>query len=221
MDVDRRTTLRLMGQLVPLYIRRRPFASLLIAVGLWFGFAYLYFLFQQDMGLGLVTLFFAVAVLGGGAYAAVRSWHVEQAQADHIRLQQETLLRNVAAYQAMSASEFEHALAFLCERDGCAGVRVMGGAGDLGADVVAFTPDGRRLVIQAKRYGPGSKVSGPDLQRFGGTCFTIHGAHIAVVVTTSTFTQQALAYAHHAGIQLFDERKLAGWVSRSGPAPWH
>jgi restriction system protein len=98
---------------------------------------------------------------------------------------------------------------------------VVGGAGDLGADVIALAPDGRKIVLQAKRYGPASKVVGPDLQRFGGTCFTVHRAGVAAVVTTSTFTKQARDYASHAGIHLFDQQRLAAWASRTGPAPWH
>ncbi|MES4907991.1 MULTISPECIES: restriction endonuclease [unclassified Streptomyces] len=55
------------------------------------------------------------------------------------------------AYEAMTPEEFELAVAELCGRDGCEDVRVVGGAGDLGADVLATVPDGRRLVIQCKR----------------------------------------------------------------------
>lgn len=71
------------------------------------------------------------------------------------------------------------------------------------------------------RYGPTTKVSGPDLQRFGGTCYAVHRAHVAVVVTTSVFTKQAVEYARHKGIRLFGTDELAGWITRSGPAPWH
>jgi restriction system protein len=63
----------------------------------------------------------------------------------------------------MTPTEFEHALAFLCERDGCSNVQVVGGASDLGADVIATTPTGVRLVIQAKRNSPTNLVKGPDL----------------------------------------------------------
>jgi restriction system protein len=129
--------------------------------------------------------------------------------------------REIAPYHQMSPKEFEQALAFLCERDGCTQVVVVGGAGDLGADVKAIAPDGRLIVLQAKRYGPTTKVSGPDLQKFGGTCFNVHGAHVAAVVTTASFTKQAREYAHHMGIGLFDEHALAAWASRTGPAPWH
>ncbi|MDT9698707.1 restriction endonuclease [Streptomyces sp. P17] len=98
--------------------------------------------------------------------------------------------------------------------------RVVGGAGDLGADVVATAPDGRRIVIQCKRYGPITKVGSPDLQRFGGTCFSVHGAQVAAVVTTSVFTRPAAEYASRHGIRLFAEAALAASATRTGPAPW-
>jgi restriction system protein len=127
----------------------------------------------------------------------------------------------IAPYHGMTPREFEQAIAFLCHRDGCGQVQVVGGSGDLGADVTATTSDGRRVVIQAKRYGPTTKVSSPDLQRFGGTCYSIHGAHVAAVITTSVFTKQAAQYAQHMGIRLFGADELAGWITRTGPAPWH
>jgi restriction system protein len=121
----------------------------------------------------------------------------------------------------MGPAEFEQALALLCARDGCTHSQVAGRAGDLGADVIAFAPDGRKIVLQAKRYGPTTKVGGPDLQRFAGTCFNVHQAGVAAVVTTSTFTKQASELATHMGIRLVDARALAAWASRTGPAPWH
>ncbi|MBC2878313.1 MULTISPECIES: restriction endonuclease [Streptomyces] len=123
-------------------------------------------------------------------------------------------------YAAMDAAEFEQAIAGLCARDGCTDVHVVGGAGDLGADVLATAPDGRRLVVQCKRYGPDHKVGSQDLQRFGGTCFTIHGAHIAALVTTSDFTGPALEYAARSGILCLDARALAAWSDGGAPPPW-
>ncbi|MFI1376656.1 restriction endonuclease [Streptomyces longwoodensis] len=116
--------------------------------------------------------------------------------------------------------EFEEEIAALCTRDGCTGAEVVGGAGDLGADVVAWTPDGRRLVIQCKRYCEGNKVGSQDLQRFGGTCFTVHEADLAVVVTTSDFTLPALEYAEQCGILCVGEDALRGWMAGTAAAPW-
>ncbi|WUO10292.1 restriction endonuclease [Streptomyces sp. NBC_00289] len=115
---------------------------------------------------------------------------------------------------------FEETVAALCERDGCTEVEVVGGAGDLGADVVAVAPDGRRLVIQCKRYGDGNRVGSQDLQRFGGTCFTVHEADVAVLVTTSEFTAPAVEYAEQCGIVCWDGPAVRAWSDGTGPRPW-
>ncbi|WP_390898907.1 restriction endonuclease [Streptomyces cynarae] len=124
------------------------------------------------------------------------------------------------SYQEMNARAFEEAIARLCMRDGCRDAHAAGGSGDLGADVVATAPDGRRLIIQCKRYGPSSRVGSQDLQRFGGTCFSIHRADIAVVVTTNVFTTPAIEYAARQKILLFDQHDLAAWTTGAGPTPW-
>ncbi|MGZ3097303.1 restriction endonuclease [Streptomyces sp. H72] len=120
----------------------------------------------------------------------------------------------------LSPDEFEHAIADLCVRDGCADVEVVGGAGDLGADVTATAPDGRRVVIQCKRYGDDNKVGSQDLQRFGGTCYTVHEADVAVLVTTSDFTEPATDYAAQCGIVCVNEGRLREWSEGRAPAPW-
>ncbi len=163
-----------------------------------------------------------VAVIGAGfvAVAAIAAalwiWHRRR-----IRARDDA--RAVAALRqnSLSPAAFEHALAALCRRDGCRDVRVVGGAGDLGADVLARGPAGQRIVLQAKRYRNSGKVGSQDVQRFGGTCFTIHRADIAAVVTTARdYTSAARSYAQAAGILLMDARALAAWESRTGPAPW-
>jgi restriction system protein len=126
----------------------------------------------------------------------------------------------VAAHGALGADEFEQAIADLCVRDGCAEVEVVGGAGDLGADVVAVAPDGSRVVIQCKCYGDGNKVGSQELQRFGGTCFTVHEADVAVLVTSSDFTAPAAEYAEQCGIVCVDAERLRDWSEGLGPAPW-
>ncbi|MFI9063371.1 restriction endonuclease [Streptomyces sp. NPDC053429] len=123
-------------------------------------------------------------------------------------------------YDALDADAFEAAVAELCERDGCRDVQVVGGAGDLGADVVAITPDGRRVVIQCKRYCATNKVGSQDVQRFGGTCYAVHEADVAAVVTTSDFTTPAAEYAEQCGILCFDRQALLAWSAATGPAPW-
>ncbi|WP_308019996.1 restriction endonuclease [Streptomyces sp. SP2-10] len=126
-----------------------------------------------------------------------------------------------AGYAELDPDGFEQAVAELCVRDDCREVEVVGGAGDLGADVVAVAPDGRRVVIQCKHYGDPNKVGSQDMQRFGGTCFTIHEADVAAVVTTSDFTAPALEYARQCGIVCVNGDDLAAWHRGAGPSPWH
>jgi restriction system protein len=123
-------------------------------------------------------------------------------------------------YDALDPDEFEQAIATLCERDGCSQVEVVGGAGDLGADILAVAPDGRRLVIQCKRYGDAHRVGSEELQRFGGTCFTVHRADVAIIVTTSDFTAPAAEYAELCGIVCVDGQSLRAWHDTTGPRPW-
>ncbi|MEU7567120.1 restriction endonuclease [Streptomyces fradiae] len=123
-------------------------------------------------------------------------------------------------HDAVDPQGFEHTVAALCVRDGCTRSEVSGGPGDLGADVVATTPDGRRLVVQCKQYGADHPVGSADLQRFGGTCFAVHEAEVAVVVTTSTFTAPAVEYAAALGIVCVDGEALAAWTDGGAPPPW-
>ncbi|MER6449229.1 restriction endonuclease [Streptomyces venezuelae] len=123
-------------------------------------------------------------------------------------------------HAAVDADGFEHTIAALCARDGCHQVEVVGGAGDLGADVIAVTADGLRVVVQCKHYGEGNRVGSQDLQRFGGTCFVIHEADVAVVVTTSSFTAPAAEYAAACGIVCVDADDLAAWTESRMPPPW-
>ncbi|MER5811682.1 restriction endonuclease [Streptomyces sp. NPDC002033] len=123
-------------------------------------------------------------------------------------------------HAGVDADGFEHSVAALCARDGCTTVEVVGGAGDLGADVIAVTPDGRRVVVQCKHYAEDHRVGSQDLQRFGGTCFAVHDADVAVVVTTSSFTAPALEYAAACGILCLDGDALAAWTDPAGLPPW-
>lgn len=123
-------------------------------------------------------------------------------------------------HAAVDADGFEHTIAALCARDGCTSVEVVGGAGDLGADVIATTRDGLRVVVQCKHYADTNRVGSQDLQRFGGTCFAVHEADVAIVVTTSSYTAPALDYAAVRGIVCVDGEALAAWTGLASSPPW-
>jgi len=113
---------------------------------------------------------------------------------------QAVLDRQVASTDGMSGTDFEHLVARLLRRDGWQQVAVAGGAGDLGADVIARHPrDGSLLVVQCKRYTDRA-VSSPVVQRFLGTVFYHHHTDHALYVTTSCYRRPARALAASNGL---------------------
>jgi restriction system protein len=120
--------------------------------------------------------------------------------------------RQLASLDAMTGTDFERHVANLCLRDGLEIVQSGGGAGDLGADVIANLPDCRRVVIQCKRYKASGSVTGPEMQQFLGTVRAEHGADVALFVTTARrFTQQATDLAGRHQVYLIQRDRLAFW----------
>lgn len=120
--------------------------------------------------------------------------------------------RLLSSLDAMTGPRFEQHVAQLCLRDGLDVVQAGGGRGDLGADVIANLSDGRRVVIQCKRYKPTSSVSGPEMQQFLGTVRAEHGADVALFVTTARrFTRQAQDLADRHRVHLVHRDRLAFW----------
>ncbi|MEU2792405.1 restriction endonuclease [Streptomyces sp. NPDC007100] len=152
----------------------------------------------------------AVAVVVAGLVRAGR----REARAERARQQEEErreARRSLAAVWKMSGRQFEEYVAGLCRRDGCTRVRRVGGSGDLGADVTGFLPDGRKLVIQCKRYAKHRSVGSRDLQTFNGTARDEHGADVPVFVASCVFTQQARAFAAKHHLVLVDVNLLGFW----------
>lgn len=167
----------------------------------------------------------AGVVIAGGAVLrrAVTAGRVESAgERDRLEAIAEAQRhRDLAALDKMTGAAFERHVASLCLRDGLELVRSGGGAGDLGADVIARAPDGRLIVIQCKRYKAENAVSGPDMQRFLGTVRTVHNADVPVFVTTARrFTRQARQLAVSHDVILMDRNRLALWNSGSNLVPF-
>ncbi|WP_245973678.1 restriction endonuclease [Euzebya pacifica] len=108
----------------------------------------------------------------------------------------------------LTPTEFEEAVADILRCNGWKDVKVQGGAGDRGADVIGTDPDGRRVVVQAKRYAASNKVGSQDVQVLIGSQ-RIHGAERAMIVTTSGYTAAAVELADEFGdVDLIDGRAL-------------
>ncbi|MCX2927393.1 restriction endonuclease [Streptomyces sp. NEAU-W12] len=142
----------------------------------------------------------------------------QRARREAVRAQ--GLRYGLARLDALHHTRFEDAVRDLMRRDGCQDALRVGGRGDLGADVKATDPFGRRWVIQCKhrRDGAGGAAVGtPDLQVLNGTARQVHGADIAVIVTNGRVTAPAVAFAKEQRLHVVDRQTLAVWASGSRP----
>lgn len=162
-----------------------------------------------------ISIAVAAFLLLAGAYWLARS------VAGRVRAHRSrwTVPTSIGAYMNADPDEFEQQTAALCRRDGCTRVRVVGGAGDLAADVLATTPGGKRILIQCKRYATHNKVGSDHVQRVNGTYRDIHHCDQAAIVTTSSYTADAIKLARRVGMRLYDAGDLAQWA-RGGQPPW-
>ncbi|PJN25475.1 restriction endonuclease [Kitasatospora sp. CB02891] len=112
-------------------------------------------------------------------------------------------------FAGSSPTGFEEMCRALLDRDGFSGALRVGGAGDLGADVIAYDEDGRKVVAQCKRYS--RPVGSREVQTFNGTARPVHRAEVAVMVGLSGFTGPARTFARQQGIHLVDEAALERW----------
>ncbi|MBW8738497.1 MAG: restriction endonuclease [Streptomyces turgidiscabies] len=155
------------------------------------------------------------AVLGGIGWWQQRTQRLqwEQAQARALRY-------GLAQLDALSHRQFEYAVRDLMNRDGCTDAVQVGGQGDLGADVKATDPLGRRWVIQCKhrRHGErGAAVGTPELQVLNGTGRPVHKADVVVMVTNGRITQPGRVFARQQRLHLVDRQVLGSWAAGSRP----
>ncbi|MEU2687971.1 restriction endonuclease [Streptomyces hygroscopicus] len=165
--------------------------------------------------LGVVATLIATLVAAVVVTGLVRAGRRE-ARAERTRLAEEErrqARRSLDAVWAMDDREFEEYIAELCRRDGCTGVKRVGGAGDLGADVIGWLPDGRKIVIQCKRYAKHRTVGSRDIQTFNGTARAEHGADVPLFVASCVFTGPARTFAARQHLTLIDVNLLGFWNS--------
>ncbi|MCX4768067.1 restriction endonuclease [Streptomyces sp. NBC_01275] len=156
-----------------------------------------------------------IAVLAGIGWWQQRAQRAqwEQAQARALRY-------GLPQLDTLPHRQFEYAVRDLMRRDGCADAVQVGGQGDLGADVKATDPLGRRWVIQCKhrRHGEhGAAVGTPELQALNGTGRPVHQADVVVMVTNGRITQPGQVFARQQRLHLVDRTLLGAWASGVRP----
>lgn len=172
---------------------------------------------QEEMNVGaLVTVVVILVVLAGVLGAVLARAGRREKTAEQARLREQEQVdarRTLTAVWKMDDREFEEYVAGLCRRDGCTEVRRVGGKGDLGADVIGYLPDGRKLVVQCKRYAKHRTVGSRDIQTFNGTARQEHGADVPLFVASCVFTRDARAFAARHNLPLIDANLLGFWNS--------
>ncbi|WP_308166925.1 restriction endonuclease [Nocardia albiluteola] len=89
---------------------------------------------------------------------------------------------------------------------------MVGGAGDLGADVIARAPDGRRIMLQAKRYRNDRSVGSQDVSG-SSIRYDLGNEHPLVGRDTPDFRLED-------GTRLGDQARGPQRWPRSSPRPW-
>jgi len=143
------------------------------------------------------------------ASAAFRRRMAEEAASPLAQAVPDDEVASRAALLAMDPFDFErHVMAFF-EKAGLEAV-VTPRSNDYGMD--GYARDGDRLiVVQCKRYASDHKVGRPALQQFK-TVMADANAYSGYVVTTSSFSTDAVAYTAEApGMMLIDMDALIAW----------
>ncbi|MEU8794565.1 restriction endonuclease [Streptomyces sp. NPDC048643] len=156
-----------------------------------------------------------LAALAGGGW-----WQQRTQRREWERVQQRALRYAISQLDALTHQQFEDAVRDLMRRDGCSDALRVGGRGDLGADVKATDPHGRRWVIQCKHRRSGTKgsaVGTPDLQVLNGTGRPVHQGDVIVMVTNGRITQPGRDFARQQRLHLVDRQVLAQWATGNRP----
>lgn len=138
----------------------------------------------------------------------------EARQAEKRRLKQARLERRISLDRelgSLSPEEFEAFVATLFERDGWhASLTVQ--SSDMGIDInLTRRSDGRRAVVQCKRY---KGTVGQSVVRDLFGVMTHEGVDDGYVVTTGHFSSAAVSFSQGKPIQLIDGEGLLEWLNR-------
>jgi len=117
----------------------------------------------------------------------------------------------MADIDSMTGLEFESFVGDLLKNLGYTGVQVTKSSGDQGVDVIA-SKNGKKYAIQCKNYS--SSLNNKPIQEVT-TGKAIYGCDVGVVLTNSTFNQNAVEAAKATGTLLWDRRTLQKMLSQS------
>lgn len=119
--------------------------------------------------------------------------------------------------QQIDEYAFEH---FIAELLGLYGwkTQVTSGSTDRGIDITAEKerPFHQKHLIQVKRWRRGNKVGGPEIRQYSSLRHGRGDADAVVVVTTSSFSSQAIEEASDLNVKLVDGADLCAIIAEKG-----
>jgi restriction system protein len=119
------------------------------------------------------------------------------------------LLVDLEQLRALSPKEFEEFVAILFRNKGYR-VMMRGRSGDRGVDLELMKPDGKRAIVQCKRY---RRKIGPEIAReLYGTLLHEKAAH-AFLVTTAGISDATRTWARGKSMTLIDGPTLQGIIA--------
>jgi restriction system protein len=120
---------------------------------------------------------------------------------------------NLQQIEEMTHRRFEQLVSSLAARDGLDVERYHGGPYDEGADVIATSPAGHRMVFQCKHTQRAKTVGVPAIRELSGVAGPIHNADVAIVITNGTFTKPAEKFARKQNITTLSWWVLVRWAT--------
>ena len=150
-------------------------------------------------------LFFGLGLVSGGI--AIGLW-IHNFRKSRVRLKDARTLEDLLA---MTPEAFEALIAALFTSYGH-DAEVAGGNGDHGVDVVVRTKEGEKWIVQCKRYS--GSVGEPVVRDLYGTLLH-EEAQSAYLITTGSFTRQALEWVQEKPLVLYDGEGLVKLIRRT------
>jgi restriction endonuclease Mrr len=144
------------------------------------------------------------------AYVAQQQY-ADQQEAQEEQEADEAFLERISALVSLlslSPSDFKRVVLLLFESWGYPEIKQLDGAG-LAVDFICRDERGEVTAVQCKRYEPDMPVESAEIQRFIDVTVG-HYIHHCVFVTTSSFTEPALALGDQHNIQMIDGEELVG-----------
>jgi len=167
------------------------------------------------LGLARIGTSYPVAtglLLGSAALAAL--WVIGTRRRRRLRR-----LRTLDGFLSLGPAGFEEAVADPVRGLGYRSVRQVGGRGDLAADLTCRDERGDLVVVQCKRYRPGSRVGSAEVQKVLAMASVHHHARRAILVTTSSYTAAATRLAGEHGMWLVDGDALVDLAAALQTSP--